>query len=249
MGKWVQDNPVSDVWPDAASPLTLATTAQYFWVPGTSRSGVIGVELYPDADTKVAFCPRIQRAIVYDDSAGTYTDSASELQDADSATGMTASSLTSSDAIYIVTEVPILGFYVDMSASVNGTASVMTVKYWNGSWTDTSDTDGTASGGATLAQDGLVYWAAKTDETTQTLANIASASQYAYQITFGSTLDSSTVITQMTTLSRRTASQLPTWLIQGAVEKSWNIDKQKIGGFQVVSVSGTPNLEIHWIDY
>lgn len=62
------------------------------------------------------------------------------------------------ECIFINTKVPCNSLTFDIKAP-NGTASVATVYYWNGTaWTDTSATDGTISGGATFAVDGAMTW-------------------------------------------------------------------------------------------
>ena len=62
------------------------------------------------------------------------------------------------DFIYVGAKIPFGGVAVNVTA-VNGTSSVLTVKYWTGSaWADISDTDGTISSGKTFAQDGNVTW-------------------------------------------------------------------------------------------
>ena len=60
--------------------------------------------------------------------------------------------------IYFGSKRPFAGLYV-VVGTVNAIASVLTVKYWNGTaWATTSATDNTASTGVTLAQTGTVTW-------------------------------------------------------------------------------------------
>jgi len=55
------------------------------------------------------------------------------------------------------------GVHVDLT-NLNDTASVLTVKYWDGnSWEDISDTDGTDVAGDTFKQDGEVTWTIPSD--------------------------------------------------------------------------------------
>jgi hypothetical protein len=69
---------------------------------------------------------------------------------------------TGKQNIYIFTTRPVqaIKFYVD-SGNVNGTASTLALKTWTGkSWQSTTiTTDGTSSGGASLAQTGTIYFA------------------------------------------------------------------------------------------
>jgi len=91
------------------------------------------------------------------------------------------------DHIVVVFEEQITGMLVKMLAGyVNTTASVLTVKYWNGSaWTAVSgQADGTSNGGKTHGQSGLIYWLKPTDEVRQNLFNKPG---YAYRFEFSAT--------------------------------------------------------------
>lgn len=95
------------------------------------------------------------------------------------------------------------GVYLAMEgAEVNGTASVLTVEFWDGSaWTAVSNlSDGTSSGGATLAQTGLVgfsypgsTWAENT---------IDGASGYHLRFSVSAAVDSPTSIDTATVFGR-----------------------------------------------
>lgn len=62
------------------------------------------------------------------------------------------------ECVFIKTKVPANSLTFDIFKP-NGTASVLSLYYWNGSsWADTSATDGTTSGGATFAIDGAITW-------------------------------------------------------------------------------------------
>jgi hypothetical protein len=100
------------------------------------------------------------------DALASITDYSSAAQDGDTSTTVTLNSLdtaANNDFLYVGAPLPFRGVAVDVG-NTNSNASVLTVKYWNGStWTSASATDGTASGGATFAQDGLVTWTVPTD--------------------------------------------------------------------------------------
>jgi hypothetical protein len=103
----------------------------------------------------------VKGAAVGGQAPPTFTDYSDQGQQP-AGTGITLSSLATlaaGEALYLGADVPFGGVAVDMSAAVNGTGSVLTVEYWNGTaWVSLSATDNTASGGATFAQDGLVTW-------------------------------------------------------------------------------------------
>jgi hypothetical protein len=90
---------------------------------------------------------------------GAYNNCA-ELTDGDPATTRTIT-LTTAQYIYVCIDDTNWSKYInrirfDLGSTLNTNASVMTVKYYNGSWTSLTITDGTAVSGATLAKDGDV---------------------------------------------------------------------------------------------
>lgn len=102
------------------------------------------------------------------------TDYSDNAQDLSTGTKVDLSSLSTAanlDFVYVGAEVPFAGVEIDVQ-STNGNASVLTVKYWNGAWTDITATDGTANGGATFGQDGNVTWTLPTDWVQATLRGI-----------------------------------------------------------------------------
>ncbi len=119
--------------------------------------------------------------VVRQDGASTFVDVSDEAQDGDTSDiSFDALDVIANDeAIYIGSHQRFRGVKVNMVAgNINGTNSVLTVRYWQAgspsSWTDISDTDGTASGGATFAQDGNVTWTTPSDWEMETLIGIAS---------------------------------------------------------------------------
>ncbi len=100
------------------------------------------------------------------------------------------------DAVYVCTPVPAdaLGLTV---AAANGNASVMTLNYRknDNTWADTSATDGTDSGGDTLAQTGDITWTQPSDEIPTMLFGTVG---FWYQIIFSAALDAEVEISGAT---------------------------------------------------
>src|SRR5207247_1094219 len=98
------------------------------------------------------FCPRLRQAFKFTAVGSVYRDDTTTLSERGANTTVTFNSMVASnDFIYIGCDVPFRGVYVNV-VNVNGTASVMSGSYWSGAaWTALSITDGTTSGGATLA--------------------------------------------------------------------------------------------------
>lgn len=92
-------------------------------------------------------------------------DESDVAQDGDAATEVVLDALSTAangDYLYVGSHLPFAGVRVDMSADaseVNTEVNTLTVNYWNGSsWVTASATDGSTSGGASMAVDGSVTW-------------------------------------------------------------------------------------------
>jgi len=151
--------PISRV---SGASLALTTTRLYTQKPVWAREA----EFYTPAEARLLICPALTAAFFFDGT--TYTDIRPAVIDPDALTA-TFNSMPTTGFCYLISQYQFDKFRVDVT-NTNSTASVMTVTYWNGSaWTSASATDGTASGGATLAIDGEVSWTLPTDEATTTL--------------------------------------------------------------------------------
>jgi hypothetical protein len=133
------------------------------------------------------------QAQFYDNSGSGYEDytlSVAESSSVQLPVGAIMDGMTTSDAFYLSFDEPMAGLRMVMLGSlVNAAASVMVVKYWNGSaWTAlTSGThgwvDGTSSGSITFAQTGTISWNPPSNEERKSLFG---TSGYSYQITLSS---------------------------------------------------------------
>lgn len=213
-------NGPSGEWRNAAASkgAALTTTASRTLLPaGTKIVQLIPRNFSTAVVARFATCPYIT-VLKTADALSTFTDYSAEANDADTSTVVDLSSLdtyANSDAVYIGAHVPFRGLAVDMSAAVNANASVLTAYYWNGSaWTDTSATDGTASGGATFAQDGNITWTVPTAWTMTGLADANGLAKgtgmytepmYWIQLRVSAALDSTTTLSSIIALPRSTS--------------------------------------------
>jgi len=122
-----------------------------------------------------------------------------EVSDGDATTVAVLDSLTTwanFACIYILTPVPANKLTITVSAA-NANASVLTAYYWknDSSWADTSATDGTDSGGATLAQTGSITWTHPSDEIPKTQFG---QSGYWYQLRVSAALDAEVEVSSAT---------------------------------------------------
>lgn len=200
----------------SAGGLSLTTTLQTVGLPKGTRAVVLEPRNFATAVVaRVAFNPYL---LVYKtaDSLATVTDYSDAAQDNDTATDVVLSSLDTNangDALWVGSHLPFRGLSVDVDAA-NGTASVLSGTYWNGSaLTDISLTDNTASGGATFAQDGTITWTVPSDWTAAKLTAIGSAAAsvarsgedlYWVKLVVSAALDSSTTLNSLHALNRST---------------------------------------------
>jgi nucleotide-binding universal stress UspA family protein len=144
---------------------SLTTTAAFIGIPlKTSHLYITPRNLVTDPVAKFSLNPYLAVLKSLDAMATKPTDYSTNAQDCSASSVVVLSNMSTlagGDFLLIGAELPFRGVYVTMTASVNdGDASALSVHYWksDGTWTDTSATDGTTSGGKTFAQSGLVYW-------------------------------------------------------------------------------------------
>jgi hypothetical protein len=245
-----------------ANGTALTTTSQVIsfpeglrWISFTPRNFVTGVV------ARVLKCPYLLVHVTTDAlaTAAAATDYSSEAQDADTGTSVTLSSLNTlanGDAMYVGSWEQFRGVDIDVD-STNSTVSTLTVSYWNGSaWADTSDTDGTRTGGnTTFGQDGQVTWSIPSDWAVTTLEDANSLTTrgvYPQQVRdiywtrweVSVVLDSSVTLDHMIALNRSTAYS--EWLEGQAVEMTLEgTPTNGYAGLEVRIDAGTGNLVVN----
>jgi hypothetical protein len=146
--------------------VSLSTTAAYIPIPAATKVLFMTPRnLSTAVVARVQLCPWAAVLKTADAGATAATDYSTEAQDGSTSTSVTLSSLGTAaqgDFLYVGSRNKFRGVHIDID-SANATASVVTVKYWDGnSWEDITATDGTASGGAAMAVDGTVTWTVPT---------------------------------------------------------------------------------------
>lgn len=200
-----------------AGGASLTTTPQVIALPvGTSQVMLEGRNYSTAVVVQAALSPYLL-VLKTADSLATVTDYSEAAQDGDAATDVVLSSLdtlANGDALWLGSHLPFRGALVDVDAA-NANAATLAAHYWNGTALATlTPTDGTASGGATFAQDGPITWTVPSDWVKATLREIATADGavpfsrepiYWARLSVSAALDASTTLNSVLALARSTA--------------------------------------------
>jgi hypothetical protein len=146
----------------ASKGIALSTAAARQVIPqGTDFLELLPRNFSTAVVARFALCPYLAVLKTIDALASPVSDYSAAAQDGDAATDVVLSSLdtlANGDFLLIGSHLPFRGLSADVDAP-NGNASVLLVEYWNGSaWVTISASDGTTSGGATMAIDGDITW-------------------------------------------------------------------------------------------
>lgn len=241
---------------DTSKGVALSTTVTYTPIPEDAKHLFLKPRNFSTAVVaRVLINPYLTVLKTADALATAPTDYSSAAQDGSTSTDVVLSSLgtaAQSDYLYVGSLIPFGGVNIDVDAA-NGTASVITVKYRKSddTWADITATDGTASGGASMAVDGSVTWTAPSDWKKASLiaagdTNLQSpllgTEMFWTRWEFSGGLDSSTTLNAMLAISKET---LYFELVSGdtfemAIERPYH------AVIQAVADAGTANLIINY---
>lgn len=154
----------------------LTTTAGYTALPiKTNHLFITPRNFAGSVVAKVSLNPWLVVLKTTDGMATIPEDFSEAMQDGSSGTtiDLALNTLANGHFLLVGSHLPFRGVYVNMTSTVNGTGSLLTVSRWDASWVDSGDTDGTMSGGTTaFAVDGLVYWTVASTWKKEKLSNI-----------------------------------------------------------------------------
>ena len=241
----------------AAGGTALTTTAGFIAFPLGARTVLLTPRNFVTAVVcQYIFNPWLTVLKTADLLVTNPTDASNNMQDGSTATTLVLNSLdtfANGDAVYVGADTPFRGARA-IIGNTNGTPSVLTVKYWNGTaWTTTSATDGTDSPvGTTLGVTGNVSWTVPTDwarvgllDAADTALRIGWALQKLYWTRWevSVALDTTVTLTGLLAMNRSTAYGE---LLSGQPFEQ-NIN-QASGGFGCVEAlvdAGTGNLIVN----
>ena len=253
----------------AAVGIAVTDTAGFTAFPNNTQYVALDPRNYASsaAVAMVRFCPYLVILKTTDNFATAPTDYSGNAQDGVATNQVDLDSfgtLAAGDALYVGSHVQFAGVNVDVDGShPNGTSSVLTVKYYDGTSgaevrTDTSDTDGTISSGKTMAQDGSVTWTVPSAWSKASLREISTKNVvegqsvpatlnfrhvntplYWTRWEVGATLDSDTLVTAMLAIGRGDPFELVTG-------RTWEQQiRKEVGGYAGVELdanTGTLNM-------
>lgn len=242
-----------------AETLALSSTVASLGIPPGYQQALL---YSPTVDFRLHLNPGIIAAFFYDVSAtigARFTDFTSVLTDRDTATGTSGAmnSMQTGDRLYVCVDDPIGGLRTTIG-NANSTSSTMTVKYSksDATFASISVTDGTTSGGATLAITGALTWSVPSDWQAQTLKTLGVTDQGAaghgdvpaalgfwLEVTVGTAVDSTTSITELWTQNKNTDRMY----LRASTEYTISLDRRRIGAIDAILASGTDTLQVDWV--
>jgi hypothetical protein len=233
---------------------TLATSAGYVAV----KPGYHEVKMYCAAQWRLALSPALLHAVVYTAATGAYVDYVQKVTDGDSTTNLPLDALLTADMLYLGFSEPALGVYFDIGTGVQAEAATLDVEYCSVAMTSAAsptfadvadDSDGTTSGGATLAVDGAYVWTLPAAWKNSKIGTFADPKPFAdcYWIRMK---PSATLTAETDILSIIPIYQNANYgYMEPGMEYQFSFAPSKTGGFVVAATSATPTLNITWIKH
>ena len=234
---------------------TLATTAGYVAVKPNFHE----VKLYCASAWRMALGPQLLHCLKYDTGATTWTDYSAVAKDRLSTTDVVLDAMGADDYLYLGTSDQVLGYYFDMDATNVNTNAVETldVEYCSTAaasdgtaiaFTDVSgDADGTNAASKTLAQDGDYVFTLPTAQVQSALGGTTGAPAYGkcWWIRFkpAGALSAAVQVNNIIPIYKNTNYDY----MEAGMEYQFSFNTAAVGGFSVLSIAGTPTLNISWI--
>lgn len=235
--------------------------------PGTRRVWLEARNYSTAVVVKFALNPWLVCLRVTDASAADWTalDVSDSAQDASTATtcGFSSQGTGAQSAYYFIgSHYPFRGVAVDIQATNSTANTTLTVKYWNGAWTDITASDGTAAAGVSFAQDGQVTWTVPSDWTRATLRTTMSSTLPAASVVhqrdelywtrweFDEVLDASVTANSLLALARNTSYaeiKLDTTTGGAGTPMHFAVTRGKygVGCIEALTNAGTANLIVN----
>ena len=210
------------------------------------------VKMYCASDWRMGIAPKLASVQYYLASGTSYTDYTTQATDRVDATHVPLDGMVATDILYLGTTEPVRGFYFNIGANVNAEAATLDVEYMSAlssgvaTFTDVaSDSDGTTSAGATLAQDGVYTFTLLTAGTVKKgiiSALNQTAALYWYRFKPSATLSATVDLVDIIPICDTTSYGY----MQGGTEYNFSINQSGQGAFEFDHAS-SDTLNITWL--
>jgi hypothetical protein len=233
--------------------LALSTTADYIAV----KPGWHEVKMYCATQWRLALSPALVHCLYYLASAGTYTEYKTQATDGLSTTHVPLDAMATGDYLYMGFSEPALGVYIDVGTNAQANAATLDVEYCSTAvaqgatlaFTDVAgDSDGTTSGGAALAIDGVYTWTLPSAWVRSTLGTYATPTytkcywiRFAPSATLSAAVDLNEIIPVYQNVNYG--------YMEPGLEYQFTFEPSRCGGFVVKATAGTPTLDYSWIKH
>lgn len=247
MARQVQDRPLLAMEGETKA---LTTTVAFIAI----KPGWDAVKLYCASQWRLALCPSLEHVLYYNGT--TYTEYKTNATDRDSGTHVPLDAMAATDILYLGTSKPVRGFYFDIGSNANAIAATLDMEYCSTTldaanaiaFTDVAgDSDGTASGGATLAVDGLYSFTlpAVKHSLLGTWGNRLYSDCYWIRFSPSTALSATVDINEIIPVYENTNYG---YMEAGVVERI-PLSGASVGGLAVLATAGTPTLDLTWEKY
>ncbi len=240
-------SPIKKVYGETVS---LTTTASHLAI----RPNYHEVMLYCASAWRLGLAPKLLH-VVYN-TGTTYTEYVQNVTDRSTSTHVPLDAMADTDYLYLGFSEPSRGVYIDVGTGVNAEVATLDVEYCstaialgaNLAFTDVSgDSDGTTSGGATLAVDGLYSWNLPTAWKKSFLGTYAAPLfSNCYWIRFkpSAALSAAVDINEIIPASDTTNYAY----MEGGITYEFSLNLAQVGAFECVH-TGTATLNVNWIQH
>jgi len=241
--------------------LALSTTLASLGMPRNAYQALL---YNPSADFRMHLNPAILAVVFYDvsNSAGARYERSSgsgvsltqDLTDRDTATGTGTAmdAMATGDFLYVVTS-DVVGGFRGVIGSANAELATIAASYRKNddTWAALTETDGTSSGGASLAQTGSITWTAPTDAKRAILggpsgiftdADAPAIEGFLWRFAFDIALGADVEIDELWTLNKNTSRGY----FRAGIEYPISIDRRNVGALEAVLAAGTSTMELTW---
>ena len=234
--------------------VALSSTAGYLAV----KPGFHEVKAYCASAWRLALSPALVHCVFFDATDSSYTENVQSVTDRGTTNFLSLDAMQTADYVYLGFSEPALGAYLDVPTNVNATVASLDVEYCSTAvafgatiaFTDVGgDSDGTQTGGdTTLGQSGVYTWTLPTAWVRSTLGTYdAPTFSKVYWIRFkpSANLSANVDMTNIIPVYKNASYGY----MEAGIEYQWSFSPTDVGGFVLSVASGTPTLNVSWVQH